>query len=485
MIDMGKDSELLDGEQNPEQVELSEFSGEERTSASTEAGDNPAGIDLRSDNSPDSIYYKLREARAAARTVERSNTAKKLDDQESNPHWKKIIELAPAALEQSKDLEIAAWYTEALLREQAFAGLAEGFSLIEALVRDYGDTLYPAYEEEDGLLDSTLAPLVGLNGSGSVAGTLISPINCVLITNVSNGNNFATWQYTQSLNLARAPNEDVRKERIKSGVPTMDTLMTAAKVSSVAFYEKLSEELDEAIAAYQSLTETLDKKFNSDSPSSSNIKSALNTCRKAIQTLAKDKLAKLEVDGAASVAEGQSAEQKSSSHNSLASVSLDSSDTAENRKNAIDLLRNLTDFFKRTEPHSPIGYTLDRAVRWSGMELPELMRELVVDTMTQKEIKKIAGIEVEPPRVMPPQGAYGAAPGAYDPYAGAAAGQQAGAYGAAPGGYDPNAGMGMSGGYGAAPGGYGAASGGYDPNAGMGMPGGGMSPNPGGFGGGF
>jgi type VI secretion system protein ImpA len=409
------------------------------------------GPDLRADLSSDAIYYKLRDARSAARTIERANTAKNSEELAPNPHWKKIMEWAPLALEQSKDLEIAAWYTEALLREENFAGLAKGFALLTDLVTQYGQKLYPAFDEEEGLLDSTLAPLVSLNGSGSTPGTLISPINCVLITHVNNGPNFAIWQYTQSLNLARAPNEKVRQERIKQGVPTMDTLMAAAKATPSDFSEPLSAELNSAIQNFQSLTEALDKQFGHDSPPSTHIKAALSVCRKALQSLNKDKLIK-DVKGQSELAaSGSDMHQEASEEKTL---SLSSTDTQENRKNAIDSLRNLADFFKRTEPHSPIGYTLERAVRWSGMELPALLREFILDPHVQTDVGKTTGVPIELPRVAAPAPNNPAAPaydygggynpsapgggGGFDPYANPA--QQPGGFGGAPA-YDP-AGMG-------------------------------------------
>src|SRR5689334_2502030 len=79
-------------------------------------GDAPAGADLRADASPQSLYYRLRDARAEARAAERALEA---DDPLSAPppEWRTIRDLGVEALGgYTKDLEIAAWLTEALLR---------------------------------------------------------------------------------------------------------------------------------------------------------------------------------------------------------------------------------------------------------------------------------------------------------------------------------------------------------------------------------
>src|SRR5437763_17071513 len=79
--------------------------------------ETPAGTDLRTDYSPDSIYYRLRDARAEARAAERAIEGGELADGGLPPQWRTINELGYEAIAtRSKDLEIAAWLTEALLR---------------------------------------------------------------------------------------------------------------------------------------------------------------------------------------------------------------------------------------------------------------------------------------------------------------------------------------------------------------------------------
>lgn len=47
------------------------------------------------------------------------------------------------------------------------------------------------------------------------------------------------------------------------------------------------------------------------------------------------------------------------------------------RNQAFQQLRLLATFFQRTEPHSPVSYLLEKAIRWGYTSLPELMRELL------------------------------------------------------------------------------------------------------------
>jgi type VI secretion system protein ImpA len=137
----------------------------------------PAGDNLRDDPSPTSLYYRIKDARNTARSVERA--AQQSDDPARAPSadWRPVLELAPRVLaEVSKDLEVAAWLIEAQVREEGFAGLASGFVLARRLIEGFWDGLQPMPDEEG--MTTRVAPLTGLNGD-EAEGTLIVPIGMV------------------------------------------------------------------------------------------------------------------------------------------------------------------------------------------------------------------------------------------------------------------------------------------------------------------
>jgi type VI secretion system protein ImpA len=50
-----------------------------------------------------------------------------------------------------------------------------------------------------------------------------------------------------------------------------------------------------------------------------------------------------------------------------------------NREGALKQLEDLSAWFRRTEPHSPLAYTLEEAVRRGRLTWPELLEELLTD----------------------------------------------------------------------------------------------------------
>ena len=110
------------------------------------AGDQPTGVDLRQDFAPTSIYFRLRDARAQARDAERQADTQGGD--EGVPAlWRPVATMAVGALKStSKDLEVATWLTEALVRIAGLRGLMAGASVIGGLVERHWDGLFPMPE---------------------------------------------------------------------------------------------------------------------------------------------------------------------------------------------------------------------------------------------------------------------------------------------------------------------------------------------------
>ena len=165
------------------------------------AEDAPAGRDLREDFSAQSTYYRLRDARAEARAAERQADADPSAESGMPPQWRQVRDLAIQALSgQSKDIEVAAWLTEALVRLEGPRGLAAGAHLIAKLAEAYwAQNLYPV-PDEDGIA-TLVAPVTGLNGEGG-DGTLAQPLRKLTLFRRPDGSDMAFWQYKQSEQLA-------------------------------------------------------------------------------------------------------------------------------------------------------------------------------------------------------------------------------------------------------------------------------------------
>src|SRR5262245_34606687 len=97
-----------------------------------------AGSDLRKDLSPTSTYQSRKDSRNAARSTEGKSARATADLKQPKPDWSPILKQVPKLLAtKTKDLELAAWLIEALVREHGFAGLRDGFTLACGLIEGF------------------------------------------------------------------------------------------------------------------------------------------------------------------------------------------------------------------------------------------------------------------------------------------------------------------------------------------------------------
>jgi type VI secretion system protein ImpA len=352
----------------------------------------PAGSDLRTDYSPDSIYYRLRDARAEARAAERAVEGGELPDSGPPPQWRAINELGYEAIAtRSKDLEIAAWLTEALLRSDGLAGFTAGVRLMTGLVETFWDDLFPV-PDEDGIA-TRVAPLVGLNGVSGM-GSLIQPLARVNLFQRPDGGPLQLWQYQQSFELAGIDDEARRQQRIEAGAVPFETVENEARAAGSVGFVALQAEAAEAAAAWRVLGEALDSRVGADAPPTSHVRDLVEQIRGVAA-----RFAGLEpgVPSEPGAEPGETAGDSAVTEPGGAIATAARPQGINSREEALRALAQIADFFRRTEPHSPLAYTLQEVVRRGRMSWPELIAEIVPDITYRSAILSSLGIRPPPP----------------------------------------------------------------------------------------
>jgi len=344
----------------------------------------PTGSDARVEPEITQNYYSLKDARTTARAAERSNI---FDNNTSEiPEWLTILTQAPQVLcEQTKDIEICCWYTEALVRKEGFSGLKHGFELIRGLIDEYWDELYPM-PDEDGL-ETRVAPLTGLNGSGA-EGVLISPIRNVKITSSNTHDSFSLWQYQQALDIQKIHDENDRQNRINNAGFSLTDIQHSVSETPDEFFIQTISDLNHCIDDYRAISNKLDEYCGLDiSPPTRNIINVLEECISAIKHLAGEAL-----DSSEEIAADDTEENNNTGDRENTVVT---SGSITSREEAFKQLLRISDFFKKTEPHSPIPAVLQRAVDWGNMPLEQLIQELIPDNSSREHYSHLTGIKLE------------------------------------------------------------------------------------------
>jgi type VI secretion system protein ImpA len=159
-------------------------------------GDKPCGEDLR--YTP--IYDKIKEARREEEEVQEGEwktEGKKAD-------YPQVVKSAVEALSTTKDLQIAAWLTDALLRTEGFAGLKQGLDFLQGLLGTFWDGLYPQLEDGDAELRAAPLQWIGSN--------LVSPLQSAPLNRARHG-----WlDYTESRKMGYEEQADTDDKKAAS-----------------------------------------------------------------------------------------------------------------------------------------------------------------------------------------------------------------------------------------------------------------------------
>ncbi|MFC7399189.1 type VI secretion system protein TssA [Chelatococcus sp. GCM10030263] len=337
-----------------------------------------AGVDLRSDAALAALYHDLRDARAAARGAER-RAIHDGDDGGIARSWRTVADQASLALaEYSKDLEIAAWLTEALLRLHGFAGLRDGFRVIEGLVRHYWEPLHPQ-PDEDGL-SARLAPIAGLNGEGG-EGTLIAPIRLVPLVSGDAGS-FAFWHYERAAKMERITPVARKEAALAEAGFSLSTIEACLRAMPAEVAASLFADVAAAREAVAAAAGALDEAAGAEAPPARQILDILDEVKEALRGLGFDRGA---IAGSPAADETAPADGASASWDGRGAG-------YASRNEAIAEVLAIASYLRRIEPHSPISYTLEEAVRRANLSLLELLPELVPDRDARRQFLTAAGI---------------------------------------------------------------------------------------------
>lgn len=307
--------------------------------------------------------------------------------------WLGVIAIATETLAaKSKDLQIAGWLVEALVKRHGFPGLRDGLRLLRGLQERFWDSLYPSIE--DGDVEPRIAPLEWLNEK------LPASLRAVPVTRPRDGVSYALlhWEESRTVeNLARQ-NPEAYQEALAEGKLTGEQFDKAVAGSPRAYYETLFEDLNQSWEECEQLSKEVDQRFGREAPSLLNVKKALEDCRALVGGIVRKKR-ELEPDPIPAQAEGQPAGEGAR----IAAIGPSGSVpfAPQDRADALRRLGAVADFFRRTEPHSPVAYLVQRAVQWGQMPLEAWLREVISDDAVLARVRETLGMKDQHPSPSP------------------------------------------------------------------------------------
>ena len=325
-------------------------------------GPNPSGVNLRYDP----IYDKIKESRREESQPPPGMTERdrKVAD---NPL---VIKLTTDALaNRTKDLQLTAWLTEALLKHKGFAGLSDGLSVCNGLVEKYWDTVYP--ELEDGDAQSRGAPLGFIGTKLDIALKLVPVVEKA---------RYSLLDYQQSREVGyedQAKTDEAKKKRaqhIKDSKVTPEAFDSAFEETPKKFYAQAEKDLDSCLQALGQLKESCAPKFVEEGPSFGPLQSALEATRHVVHGFLQKKREKepdpvepTPAQAGAEAGTGSASESGAGPVRVGVLISVETSSEPPDRIEAIRKIAEAAAFLRRREPKSPASYLMLRGLRWGEL----------------------------------------------------------------------------------------------------------------------
>jgi len=350
-------------------------------------GDLPAGRDLRLDVSPQSIYFRLRDARAEARAAERlADNDPALGGALPTP-WNTVHDLAVEALSlHSKDIEVACWLTECLTRKQGLGGLADGVAVVTGLIGQFWDAgLFPAAEADDP--EGRLIAVTGMSGQDR-DGSLLQPLRKVVLFARQDGSPVTFWEFERSKEVAALGDQAEKAPRAAEGVKPFADLETEARGHGKPSLLALGRDVLRAAAEWQSLEQVVARVAEGDAvPATGRVRSLLESLQRLVgRYVPHNELAPAEPEGSgeASLAAADAAPEEPRRGPSA----------LQTRDAMLDDIIRIASAFRENEPNSPLSFTLEEAVRRARLPWPDLLRELMPDAAARSAVLTGAGVRL-------------------------------------------------------------------------------------------
>jgi type VI secretion system protein ImpA len=316
------------------------------------SADQPCGEDLAFSPEFDAIN---RARQADDPSIEQGAWVTTLKEADWKFVSKRCIELMES---RSKDLQLAVWLAEAAAKTDRLAGLADSLRLLAALCERYWEHVHPL-PDEDGH-ERRIGNLAWIAAR-------IAPL--VKEVPLTEGVSMLAWEAAR----ARGP----------EAVTELEALRTKAKPAA---RQALGEAAQDCLAALAELERVVDERLGADGPS-------FGAARAALRDFADLVLPPSTQSGSVVAVQGAAAALPVAMAPGVPPRAPDG--PLHSRDQALAQLRSVAEFFRRTEPHSPVAYLAEKAARWGEQPLHAWLRSVIKDDASLDRLEELLGIEKE------------------------------------------------------------------------------------------
>ena len=298
------------------------------------------------------------------------------------PVWREVQALAEELMGRTRDLRVAIWWTRACVNQEGLAGLANGLTVIHALLGSYWDSLHPGLDPDDGDAFARVNALGELTSLSCLLGDLRQ--SKVLSDRSLNGLKTRDIEIGLDRISPKADETVPSMSEIKGMLSDLEEPASALRLACATSLEKLD--------AIQSL---VNDKVGSDSGLA--LDEIVDMVR-AVASVLPDESGSDDGDdyGGASDDDSSGAADEDGADTDGVAPSRGRSrsggvGTINSRQDAIKAIQLICAYLESSEPTNPAQLLLRRAERLIEKNFLELLRELAPNALS--EVAAIMGVD--------------------------------------------------------------------------------------------
>ncbi len=348
--------------------------------------DSPSGASVRYTG----LYDEVAEARRADMEVSQGDwqTELKVAD------FDRVKSLVLSALsEQTKDLQLTVWLAEALTKKNGFIGLRDSLKLLTGLHANFWETMHPEIDEGD------------MEGRANAISWLdISAAQAAKEAKITGGEGYRyiDWEDSKTFDIPDnfdllSTEDQIKFSQLKTQAETEQRVTAEMwrkeKVATRrAFCEQNSFLLAECFDALSELNLMIEEKYDrKQAPGLSNLKKSLDQIDLQVKKLLEEKrIEEPDDEDAVDLEQGDGEATEGGGVRVQGGGS--ATGAIQSRKDALKRLEDIATFFHKTEPHSPVSYLVQRAVKWGNMPLENWLQDVIKDETILFQLRQTLGI---------------------------------------------------------------------------------------------
>ncbi|WP_137938703.1 type VI secretion system protein TssA [Chitinivorax sp. B] len=302
--------------------------------------------------------------------------------------WDEVRRICEEVLSRySKDLRVAAWYAEALAKTDGFAGLAKGCDVIRELQDRYWDQLHPVPDDGDmELRIGTLAYFVS---------QLAELVRTMPLCQSPQGKFSYVDQEAAIAFQSRLDKDPDLRDSMPAGKFTLEQLQEAQRATPTSFYQRLIDGFRTSRQSWQLLAGSIDAHLGVDGPSFGVLEDAFDKVGNLLTRITRNAGVGLPNDSGKEQRPATQPEEPVMTNQVIHQPMPYQGNwqgQIMSREQAIQMLESVAEYFRRTEPHSPVTYLAQKAADWGNMPLHEWLQEVVKDGTTLSQVQELLGI---------------------------------------------------------------------------------------------